>query len=108
MTDPRLVDALPDLAEEVRILLGRADRADLTEQVDALLVVDRCRCANPFCATVLTAPPEGAGLVGGVDGTVTLHPERGLLFVDVIDGWIETVQVLFRPEIRERVRVTFP
>ena len=47
-----LVEALPELAEELRELLMEASRAELASQIPTLKIVDRCRCGDYFCASL--------------------------------------------------------
>jgi len=51
-----LVEALPELAEELRELLMEASRAELASQIPTLKIVDRCRCGDYFCASFYKQP----------------------------------------------------
>lgn len=94
-----LCTTLPDLAEELSKLLSAAGRNDLAAQVPNLSIVDRCRCGDDFCASFYTQPkPNGAYGVGHEN--VALEPERGMIILDVLNGSIAKVEVLYRDEIR--------
>ena len=102
-----LREVLPDLAAEVESLLSREGEAELARQVQELQIVDRCRCGDDFCAAVYTAPrPKGAWGPGHY--TLPLDPERGFLNVDVLNGKIVELEVLFRDEIRARLLKLLP
>ena len=100
-------DVLPDLAEEIKSLLSCEGEEKLVRQVSELRIIERCRCGDDFCATVYTAsPPRGAWGPGHY--TLPLTPKRGFLNVDVLDGEIVKLEVLFRDDIRERLLSLLP
>ena len=100
-------DVFPDLAQELRNLLLAQGETSLAQQVDALAVVDRCRCTDDFCAMFYTAPrPERSW--GPGHRNVALVPEQGDLILDVLDDRIVAVEVLFRNEIRDKLRTLLP
>jgi major membrane immunogen (membrane-anchored lipoprotein) len=102
MTQPLLQNALPELAEELRTLLEKDGESQLAGQVSSLHIVDRCRCGDDFCATFYTAPkPKGA--YGAKHETLALDAENGYLNVDVNDGKIVCVEVLYHDAIRDKL-----
>lgn len=102
-----LQDALPDLADELTALLRSQNERDLAEQVPQLQLVDRCRCGDDFCATLYTAPkPRGA--YGPNHESLSLNPSSGLLILDLVDGKIVCIEILFRDDLRNRVLQLFP
>ena len=106
-TSPLLRDSLPGLAGEVEGLLRESGRTSLADQVPGLRVHDRCRCEDEFCATVYTArPPQGSW--GPRHENVVLEPANGMLVLDVVDGKVSCIEVLYRDDIREQVLKRFP
>jgi hypothetical protein len=94
MTKILLQQALLDLAEELRILLINDNQNELASQIE-MLHIDRCRCGDDFCATFYTAPkPKGAW--GAQHETIPLDCEGGYLNLDVVDGKIVSIEVLYR------------
>jgi hypothetical protein len=94
-----IAECFPDLARELVGLLRSEGRADLADQVDTLYLVDRCRCRDDFCATFYTSPrPTGAW--GPGHETVALDPSTGYLNVDVLNGRVVSVEVLYRDAVR--------
>ncbi|MDD5544601.1 MAG: hypothetical protein PHX83_15650 [Acidobacteriia bacterium] len=90
----------PLLASELGELLQRSGENELAKTVDGLMVVDRCRCGDDFCATMYTVPrPKGAW--GEGHRNVALDPQRGFLILDVLNERIVAIEVLYRDEIRE-------
>jgi major membrane immunogen (membrane-anchored lipoprotein) len=107
MSRPLLQDVLPELAEELRTLLEKDGESQLAAQISSLHIVDRCRCGDDFCATFYTAPkPKGA--YGAKHETIALDIEDGYLNVDVNDGKIVCVEVLYRDEIRDKLLRQMP
>ena len=107
MTRPRIQEVFPELAEELRILLEADSEPELASQIPALFIVDRCRCGDDFCATFYTAPkPKGAWGIG--HRTIPLDCEDGYLNVDVLDGKIVSIEVLYRDVLRLKLHQAVP
>jgi len=103
----QVVDLVPDLAAELARLLQAAGRRDLADQLSTLRIVERCRCRDDFCATFYTAPPP-RGAWGPGHETVALHPDEGYLNIDVLNGQIVSVEVLYRNNVRDLLRTLLP
>jgi hypothetical protein len=102
-----LVDIFPELSVELVDLLRVSGEHTLAEQIPRLHVLDRCRCGDDFCATFYTQP-QPTGTYGPGLRTVALKPSAGYLIVDVLDGSVATVEVLYRDEIRRKLLTKFP
>ena len=97
-----LTDTLPAFASELQQLLIEKGESELAAQVPGLMIFDRCRCGDDFCATFYTLPkPEGS--YGPGHRNVALTPEEGMLILDVVAGEIACVEVLERPDVREKL-----
>jgi hypothetical protein len=102
MASPMLLtEALPKLTEELQKLL-EAKKPELAVQVPALKIVQSCGCGDDFCASFYTQPkPKGA--YGPGHYNLLLVPADGMLILDVVDSVISFVEVLYRPEIRQKL-----
>jgi len=99
--------ALPDFAAELGNTLRLQGRADLASQVPNLPLVDRCRCGEDFCATFYTAPkPEGA--YGPGHDNVVVEVAKGMTILDVVNGDIRCVEVLYRPDVQRALFAVLP
>jgi hypothetical protein len=100
---PLVVEIVPELAEELERELRSAGDLDLADQVPGLRMKDLCPCGDDFCATFSTALiPEGT------DKKRYGIPLAGTsLIVHVLDREIVEVEVLFRDELRPRIRAAF-
>jgi hypothetical protein len=107
VTELVLAQVLPALAAEVEGLLLNEGRDDLASQVGHLSIVDRCRCGDAFCATLYAAPPPQEPWGPG-HFTLPLKPRTGHLNVDVLDGRIVELEILFRDEVRHQVMALLP
>jgi hypothetical protein len=107
MEPQRVQDVAPDLAAELRALLTDAGERDLAVQVDRLMLVDRCRCGDDFCAMFYTAARPGGAWGVGLR-TVALHPESGMINVDVVADKIVAVEVLYRDEVKAIIHAVLP
>ena len=104
---PLLQETLPDLADELTVLLRNRNERDLAEQIPHLRLVDRCRCGDDFCATLYTAPrPKGA--YGPTHESLPLNLSSGQLILDLVHGKIVCIEILFRDDLRKRVLELFP
>jgi hypothetical protein len=104
MTAPRLHDVAPELETELRELLQEEGEAALAEQVADLAIFDRCRCGDSFCSTFYTVPNRTAPYP---PDHLTLALASGLL-LDVIDGKIVCVEVLYRDDLRTKIHAAVP
>jgi hypothetical protein len=101
-----LTDTLPALATELRQLLIEEGEPELAAQVSGLMIFDRCRCGDDFCATFYTQlKPEGG--FGPGHRNVRLMPEEGMLILDVVAGKIACVEVLDRSDTKEKLDAVF-
>ena len=97
---PLLTDILPELAKELEILLNAKGEISLAGQVAELRIVDRCHCGDDFCSTFYTHQSKPNGVCRNIE----LDPETGMLVLEVIDEQIVAVEVLYRDEIRDKLR----
>jgi hypothetical protein len=97
-----LTDTLPEFAAELQQLLIEKGERELAAQVPGLVILDRCRCGDDFCATFYTQP-KPAGAYGPSHRNVTLTPDEGMLILDVVAGEIACVEVLDRKDVREKL-----
>jgi hypothetical protein len=100
-----LKDALPGVAAEMARGFRLAERMDLADQVARLELVDRCPCSDDFCATFYTQPTE-SWEGWAVERLVIDMP--GLTCLYAVGGVIAWVELLWRPEVRDRLRELFP
>jgi hypothetical protein len=91
-------DVLPEFSAELERILAAAKRSDLASQVDALPLVDRCRCGQSECAHFYTAA-RTAGAYGPGHENLVLDTS-GLVVLDLVDGRIVAVEVLDRQDVK--------
>ena len=70
----------------------RARRPELADSVEALEIRGKCRCGEGYCASFYAAEPTSP------DESLYLEGDRGDLIVEVADGKITFVEVLFWSE----------
>ena len=102
-----LANELPELAREMETLLVQCGESELADQVWQLLIVDRCRCGDDFCASFYTVPPSDE-TPGFQCRTIDLPCETGMLILDVADDRIVFVEVLYRSEILQKITAILP
>jgi hypothetical protein len=102
-----LAEMFPELSEELQELLRSAGESALATQVAGLRVLDRCRCSDDFCATFYVQP-KPPGSYGPGLRTIALEPKKGMLIIDVVDGTVASVEVLYRDDIRQKLLAVFP
>jgi hypothetical protein len=100
-------DLLPALAGELRELLKKAGRGDLSAKVDALPLIERCRCGDDFCSTFYTAA-KPVGAYGPGHSNLQLSPSEGMIILDLVDDDIRCVEVLDRPEVQRELFAKLP
>jgi hypothetical protein len=102
-----LTASLPEFAGELRRLLTEEGKLELASKVPQLKIVDRCRCGDDFCSTFYTRPkPEAT--YGPDHYTVVLSPTDGMVNVDVAEGEIACVEVLYRDDVKAKLQVALP
>lgn len=103
----RLVDSFPEFAGELESLLLASKEPHLAAQIPELLITRRCGCEDDFCATFYTLADRYA--LSRTDAhCVNLDPRSGQMVIDVVSGRITGVEVLFRDDVRARLRALFP
>jgi len=90
---PKVVEALPKFAEELRALLAASEKPDLADQVEDLELLSRCGCGDSFCATFNTSRGE-------CRRTLDLDSSEGMVIVDLdAADRILSVEVLYREDV---------
>ena len=100
-------ELLPGLIPELENGLRQDERPELAAKVADLVIVDRCRCGDDFCGTFYTAP-KPIGSYGPGHETIALDCNKCDLNLDVVNGEIVCVEVLYRDEIRDKLAVALP
>ena len=112
-----LTEHLPELAEEIRTLLSNRrveghstftteELQALSQSVDGLRILSRCRCGDDFCASFSTGELRQADY--GRQRTIIAEDVEGILNLDVLNGKIVEVEVLYRPEVKATLDALFP
>lgn len=104
---PLLIDALPEFAHELEELLTKQCELGLAAKVGDLRIVDRCRCGDDFCATFYTQPKPEVNY-GPNHKCIELSSQEGMIILDIVDGKIMNIEVLFRDEIRDQLHAILP
>jgi hypothetical protein len=99
----RLRDVGPELVSELQSLLTEQGEPGLAAQAAELAIVELCSCGNAFCATFY-AQPRPSGAYGLELRTILLRPRAGMLIVDVVGPDIVGVEILYRDELRTKIR----
>jgi hypothetical protein len=64
-----LAETLPAFAAELRRPLTENGESELAARVPGLMILDRCRCGDDFCATFYTKPKPEGNFVPGHHGS---------------------------------------
>lgn len=100
---PLIVEIVPDLAEEIERGLRASGDAELADQVSGLRMMKSCGCGDDFCASFSTAPiAEGPSRRKRFGVPLPNH-----LIIHVLEGEIIEVEVLFRDDLRPKIREVF-
>lgn len=100
-----LKHVLPAVAAELVCGFRQEGRPDLAEQVGWLELVDRCPCSDDFCATFYTQPKESWE---GKKVERFILDMPGLSCLDTVDGVVAWVELLWRPDVQDRLLAIFP
>ena len=87
-----MVAVVPELAAEMEQELRASGDAGLAEQVAGLRMMRSCGCGDDFCASFYTCPYPEESWKGNHRAAALSHR----LILDVVDGEIGFVEVLFR------------
>jgi hypothetical protein len=104
---PQLADAIPEFAQELEELLAAQGELALAAQIHELKIMSHCRCGDDFCATFYTQP-KPTGSYGPHHSNIEVRPKQGMIILDLVDGNIMCVEVLFRYEISEKLHAILP
>ncbi|MGW0391704.1 hypothetical protein ACWDYJ_12565 [Streptomyces sp. NPDC003042] len=97
---PLLRDVHPALTAELVRLLEEEGERDLAICAYDLRVLGPCGCGDDFCQSLRTGAHPPGTPYGTGHRDVLLLPEEGDLILDVVDGRIEYVEILFRSPLR--------
>lgn len=98
-SSPLLVDTLPSFAAELESALIEEARTELASQIASLRLLQVCGCGDDFCASFYTGPKPEGGWGSGHENVVPPVGD-GMVILDVVDGVIRYVEVLFRDDVR--------
>src|SRR5258708_35762978 len=101
-----LAAKFPQLSQELQQLLIADGEIVLAAQVPELIILDRCRCEDDFCATFYVQP-KPAGAYGPGHRCIPLDPNEGMLILDVLDERIAAIEILYRNDIRQELLAEF-
>ncbi len=97
-----LAETLPEFAQELQRLL-QAQKPELAVQVPILKIVEGCGCGDDFCASFYTRPKPNGAYGPGHDSLLLDTEAPGMLILDVVDGVISFIEVLYRPDVRQKL-----
>lgn len=97
----KLAHALPKFADELSNGLAALGYKKLAESVYAVDIAERCRCDEPGCVTFHAVPKISAP--SGEACERVIAPAMGVICVQYFDQHIIWVEVLGRPDDREKL-----
>jgi hypothetical protein len=103
----RIEIVLPEFAAELEELPRTSKEPELAAQVSTLRIARRCSCEDDFCATFYTQFDPAVHPRGSAH-CLELDPQDGMIILDVVSGQIAGVEVLYRDDVRSRLRAVFP
>jgi hypothetical protein len=98
-----LREVFPDIAQKIADGFERMGRPELSAQFKSLEIVSRCTCGDDFCATFYTAPNE-SWKDRAVETFILDVNVPKLLCVQVVDGLVSCIEMLYRPDVSERLK----
>ena len=90
----KLTDMFPDLVAEIKDLLIQERREDLLPLLETAYFVKGCNCSDDFCTSFFTR--STTSLPNGQHETVALNPKVGMINLDVSEGQLTYVELLYR------------
>ncbi|MFI0371510.1 hypothetical protein ACH35V_26900 [Actinomadura sp. 1N219] len=100
---PLVRDAFPDLVAELITLLEGEGEDELALLVRDVRLVAMCDCGDDYCQSIYAAVhPEGQPYGEG-HRCVSLLPPEGMLNLDVLNGRIMYIEVLYRTPMHNQL-----
>jgi len=100
-----LEESLPELAGELKLLLATAGEEELASQISSLRLTDvvvMIRSVRPvLCST-------SRGSWRPRHKTICLNPSAEMTNVDVVDGKVVEIEVLYRDDFRDKLLSVLP
>jgi hypothetical protein len=100
-------EAFPEFTTELQGLLRDEGEVEIAEQVPDFRILERCRCGDDYCATMYAYQGRRDSYQPDYR-SVSLHPKTGVIVLDVIEGNIIGIEVLFRDAIRKKLLEILP
>jgi hypothetical protein len=100
-------EVFPELSKELEELLQKRGEAELAGHIVELNLLDRCRCGDDFCATFYTQP-KPAARYGPDHRAMDLDANAGMIILDVVEGRIVCIEILYRDAIRKKLIEILP
>ena len=100
-------EAFPEFSIELQGLLCDEGEAKIAEQVPDFRILERCRCGDDCCATMYAYKGWRESYQPDYR-SISLHPKTGMIVLDVIEGKIIGIEVLFRAAIRNKLLEILP
>jgi len=66
-------------------------------------IVEGCCCGDDFCASFYTQPKPKGAYGPGHETLLLVTGPPGMLMLDVVDGLISFIEVLYRPDVRRKL-----
>lgn len=101
---PLVREVFPELVTELVALLEEEGERDLAVCAWDLRLVAECGCGDDFCQSFRTEPHPQDRPYGPGHRCVPLSPAKGMLNLDVVNGRIMYVEVIYRPPLHDRRR----
>jgi hypothetical protein len=103
---PLLADIAPEFAADLERELRAQDDHELAAQAPYLRVLSFCGCGDYQCASFTTREPSKRNPERQAE-TVPIEEVDGMVNVDIIDGVICYVEVLYRADLRSLLEAGF-
>lgn len=102
----KLSDVLPELSRELANALRVDGMQEFADQLTTLTLADRCRCNDSGCATFYTSekPASDRQLTRLIPNTYI----PGLICIQVQDEIIVCIEMLKRPDLKQRLMDALP
>jgi hypothetical protein len=102
---PLIGELLAEFSSQLAAALWEADEADLAATLGDTTIWGRCGCGDDFCSSFYTGPtPAGTWQQEGFEyRNVSPSMPTGIVNLDVVDGVIRYVEVLYLSDVKDRL-----